>query len=341
MTQSIDATRTTIIALTTSLGLAPAERQLVAPLTPSEWKRLVATLERESLPLAELPLLSPSERLTLAMGNAALAHRLGMLLDRLDSVRVAARDLDDRRIWVLTTADTGYPERWRAKLGAGAPPVLFGVGSPANLGKGSIGIVGSRDISPALARIADDLGAAAVHEPYVVISGGARGTDRHGMVGALEVGGSAVAIVPDHLQRDRLRRQNHDDIEDERLTMVSVVDPDAPFAVGNAMSRNRLIYALSELTIVLSTSGDGGGTWAGATANLKQRWAPLAVWVGPHGPVANRSLAEKGAHPFDEVPHSRSELSVLVTASSEHFIASAPPLAPDGPAQMGMPGFTG
>ncbi|MEZ4504389.1 MAG: DNA-processing protein DprA [Thermomicrobiales bacterium] len=143
-----------------------------------------------------------------------------------------------------TEVDATYPQRWIQRLGRSAPPVIFGVGEAAHLSIPAIGIVGSRDISRSLMHVADDLGAAFVLGGYAVVSGGARGTDRMGMMGALEVGGVAIAIVPDHLQRDRLRRANLDDIGAQLLTMVTTVHPDAPFTVANAMSRNRLIYAL-------------------------------------------------------------------------------------------------
>jgi predicted Rossmann fold nucleotide-binding protein DprA/Smf involved in DNA uptake len=336
MTQTFDATRTVIIALTTSLGLAPAERQLVAPLTPSEWNRLSVQLGRQSLPIDTLLLTSPIELLTLTGGDEALASRIAMLLERIEAAKDAVRDLDNRRIWVLTNAEAGYPELWRTRLGASAPPVLFGVGNQELLEKRSIGIVGSRDISAELSEVANDLGATAAYEPFVVVSGGARGTDRIGLTGALEVDGSVVAVVPDHLQRDRLRRQNHDDIARGRLTMVSVVHPDSAFSVGNAMYRNRLIYALSTLTIVVATSGDGGGTWAGATANLKQRWVPLAVWTGQHAPSANQRLVELGGYGFDTIPKSRAEMGTLIQAATDRFVATAPLAVP---AQLGMPGF--
>ncbi len=101
--------------------------------------------------------------------------------------------------------------------------------------------------------------------------------------------------------------------------MISVVHPHTTFDVGNAMYRNRLIYALSELTIVVSTSEGRGGTWAGAVANLKHRWAPLAVWTGSFAPEANYRLVEQGAVALTLVPISSSEVHTLVRDASAAF----------------------
>ena len=111
-------------------------------------------------------------------------------------------------------------------------------------------------------------------------------------------------------------------IANEYLCFVSQVNPAAGFSVGNAMGRNRLIYALSDLTIVIATAAGSGGTWAGATENLKRRWAPLAVWVGPGAPEGNGQLVQKGALPFDRAPEDRTDLAILIEQAAAHFAGS-------------------
>ena len=45
--------------------------------------------------------------------------------------------------------------------------------------------------------------------------------------------------------------------------------PDAPFSPGNAMGRNKLIYAQSLVTLVVASDRETGGTWSGAVEALK------------------------------------------------------------------------
>jgi hypothetical protein len=66
----------------------------------------------------------------------------------------------------------------------------------------------------------------------------------------------------------------------KNLVLVSPFNPEAGFDVGNAMARNKYIYCLSDAAIVVATSKGSGGTWSGATENLKRNWAPL--WVLNH-----------------------------------------------------------
>ena len=311
--------RIAIIALTSPLGLMHADSHFLAPLTFREWRQLVAGLERMGTDLASFR--EQSREICDDPGSIdhSLLVRARLLLDRCHRVERATRDLEARGIWIATSGEKGYPTQWIRRLGSTAPPLVYGVGYPGNTDQVAIGIVGSRNISEPLTEVANDLGAAAVLGNHSIVSGGARGADRIGMNGALEVGGTVVGILPDHLQRERLRRPNRDEIEAGRLTMISVVHPDTPFRVGNAMYRNRLIYAQSELTIVVSATEGTGGTWAGAIGSLKSRWAPVVVWTGKFAPQANHRLVERGAMPMIAVPESNAAICALVHAAAVAF----------------------
>jgi predicted Rossmann fold nucleotide-binding protein DprA/Smf involved in DNA uptake len=59
--------------------------------------------------------------------------------------------------------------------------------------------------------------------------------------------------------------------------LVSAVHPDAGFSVGNAMARNKLIYALSTVTYVAAVVEGQGGTWNGAVEALRHGYGRVAV----------------------------------------------------------------
>lgn len=61
------------------------------------------------------------------------------------------------------------------------------------------------------------------------------------------------------------------------LLLLSTVNPKSRFTVYSAMERNKYIYALSRYAIVISSDFNKGGTWTGATENLKNQWVPLFV----------------------------------------------------------------
>jgi predicted Rossmann fold nucleotide-binding protein DprA/Smf involved in DNA uptake len=82
------------------------------------------------------------------------------------------------------------------------------------------------------------------------------------------------------------------------LVLVSPYSPKAPFTVGNAMGRNKHIYTLSDWALVISSSVDKGGTWSGATENLKNSWVPLFVRSGANVPYGNSRLIQMGGNPL-------------------------------------------
>ena len=60
---------------------------------------------------------------------------------------------------------------------------------------------------------------------------------------------------------------------------------------------NQVIRSLPPSVPILATNK--GGTWSGATENLKNGWCPEFCWDQERYP-GNRALIQKGAHPIDE-----------------------------------------
>ena len=85
------------------------------------------------------------------------------------------------------------------------------------------------------------------------------------------------------------------------LCIASPYAPDAPFRAGNAMGRNKIIYALSQVTFVVSADAGSGGTWAGAKEALDRRYARVAVWTGDGAKDGNHALVARGATPVADV----------------------------------------
>ena len=116
-------------------------------------------------------------------------------------------------------------------------------------------------------------------EVQCIISGGARGIDHAAMSEPCQNG---VLLLVCSLGKSALDRGNRDALMDDRLVLVSPYDPKAGFNVGNAMQRNKLIYALADASLAVESDIRKGGTWAGAeqppncTANLHSFWVKSA-----------------------------------------------------------------
>jgi len=78
-------------------------------------------------------------------------------------------------------------------------------------------------------------------------------------------------------------------------------DPAAGFNVGNAMQRNKIIYALADAALVVNSDFNKGGTWTGAVEQLdKYHFCPIFVRTGDGTGKGNEALLRKGAQPWPE-----------------------------------------
>ena len=72
-----------------------------------------------------------------------------------------------------------------------------------------------------------------------------------------------------------------------------------PFSAVRALSRNRLIHAMGEKTLVAQTGFGSGGTWNGTLENLRHGWSP--VFVHADGSEGASALIARGAEPVREL----------------------------------------
>jgi predicted Rossmann fold nucleotide-binding protein DprA/Smf involved in DNA uptake len=203
---------------------------------------------------------------------------------------------------------------------------VHAVGPARLLGRGGVAIVGSRDVSPEAAEVAKAAAAAAAHGGRVVISGGARGTDRLAMNAATASDGEVAGILADALIRTANDAEVRRLIGNEQLCLATPYAPNAPFSAGNAMGRNKLIYATADVTLVVASDSGKGGTWAGATEALRHAYGTVAVWLGEGAGPGNAALAERGAIGL-------TDLSSLDDLASAGFVA---PTAMREPEQLGL-----
>jgi predicted Rossmann fold nucleotide-binding protein DprA/Smf involved in DNA uptake len=67
------------------------------------------------------------------------------------------------------------------------------------------------------------------------------------------------------------------------------------------MGRNKLVYALSRVTLVVASDREKGGTWEGANEALARGYGHVATWMGEGAGPGNEVLVRIGATPIDDV----------------------------------------
>jgi predicted Rossmann fold nucleotide-binding protein DprA/Smf involved in DNA uptake len=206
-----------------------------------------------------------------------------------------------RGISAVCETDDTYPVAWKKRLGWAAPPLVFLAGAAKVLNLRAVGVVGSRDTAAGSLALARRAGRVVAGMEYAVVSGSARGVDSAAMEAALAAGGCAIGIVDHSLSASAIEGQWAKALGDGRLALASPNRPDAGFTVGGAMGRNKLIYGLAEVTLVVECRAGRGGTWTGAAEALRRRWGGVLVWMGSGASSSNGALADLGATPLGDL----------------------------------------
>ncbi|HUL86522.1 MAG TPA: DNA-processing protein DprA [Actinomycetota bacterium] len=157
-------------------------------------------------------------------------------------------------------AAPGDPEYWPAFLRLADPPVgIFVRGQPLADGHDRVALVGSRRPTPTGREVATHLARGLAAAGVVVVSGGAVGIDAAAHRGALDAGGSTVAVLGSGIDVDyppsngRLLRA-----VEQGGTIVGEYAPGVPAEPFRFPARNRLIAALSRGIVVVQGASRSG-----------------------------------------------------------------------------------
>lgn len=307
-----------ILLLTAPLIVGRAKSGGVKIITLTEYNKLAARLRdlgREPVDL----LGNDREDLVHELADLVDSERLFQLLNRGLLMSQAIDQWESRGIWIVSRADAAYPRRLKAKLKQQAPPILFGCGDRELLEQGGLGIVGSRKVDEAITQFVEDAARLVSKSGHSVVSGGARGVDQIAMGAALDVEGTVVGALAENLYRAVVAPHYRNALRSHSLVLISGVDPSAGFNVGNAMARNKLIYALSDAGLVANADYEKGGTWAGAIEQINRlKCCPVYVRTTDRTPKGNQALIDRGAYPWPE-PKDRDSFRNLL---------ESPPTAP-------------
>ncbi len=298
------------------------------PLTLSEYNSLAEWLRENQMrpgDLLEPTAKSHLEKITI---NKLNPERLLALLERGGMLSLAVEKWTNLGLWVLRRSDIQYPKLLKQRLRHSAPAILYGVGNIELLSMGGLAIIGSRDVDEEILSYTQRVTENIATQGIQVISGGARGVDQAAMLGILDAGGTSVGVLADSLTKATVNSKYRSSIKEGRLTLVSSYDPDAGFNTGNAMGRNKYIYALADYALVVNSAFGKGGTWAGAVDALSRlQDVPVFVRIESTVSEGNRQLYNQGAKPFPPEPWNDSLKELLAASENEPEIL--PETTPD------------
>ena len=231
-----------------------------------------------------------TEQDLLSLGySRELAQRILVLLEDGELLRYYCQQGKQAGCFPLSRVTEGYPLRLRKALGNDSPGCLWYKGNLDILQMPAISLVGSRDLNPENQRFAEEVGRQAALQGYVLVSGNARGADKAAQFACLCHGGKVISVVADSLAQ-RTPREN--------VLYLSEDSFDAPFSAQRAISRNRCIHSLGQMTFVAQSGYETGGTWDGTVKNLRFGWSP--VYCFRDESTAQHVLEEMGAMTIEQ-----------------------------------------
>jgi DNA processing protein len=183
--------------------------------------------------------------------------------------------MDHDQILTIPLGDARYPSALAAIHDP--PPQLWTRGRPESLRGPMVAIVGSRAASPYALQVARKLGEDLARRRVTVVSGMARGVDSAAHEGALDGGGTTIAVFgcgvdviypPEHA---RLAARIQD-----RGALISEFPPETPPLPAYFPQRNRIISGLA-LAVVIVEAAEKSGSLITARFALEQGREVLAV----------------------------------------------------------------
>ncbi|HUS69913.1 MAG TPA: DNA-processing protein DprA [Anaerolineae bacterium] len=201
----------------------------------------------------------------LGRGRLASARHAAFSALEEDVVLREYRELQINGVHVVHPDCGCYAARLVAHFAHGAPVALLCRGNLRLLTQPSVAIIGSRGASHGGLEIAGGLASDAALLGYNVVSGYAKGVDTRAHLGALEAGGTTSIVLSFGILRFSKKRAFDPFPLESAAVVVSQFLPYANWSAGNAMTRNKLVCALSQAVVVVESRPrrDGRGRASG------------------------------------------------------------------------------
>ncbi len=213
---------------------------------------------------------------------------------KLDGVNIIG--LDDER----------YPKSVLQNMGDNAPPILYSKGYLPLLNQKGVSIVGARDVGDFEIAITKSIAQKLAENGINVTSGYAKGVDTSAHLGALEALGTTTMILSFGTNHITIKNELKDLNWKKNALFVTQFAPYEKFSGQNAMTRNKLICAMSKAIVVVKSGperdsfGKMSGTFDAGISALKSGIPVfvLSPQVLNYTPQGNIDLIKLGAIEF-------------------------------------------
>ncbi len=240
-----------------------------------------------------------------------------------DAIRTDLTWMDQPHRDILCYSDPRYPKQ--LKQISSPPLVLFVIGDPDVLQHPQLAIVGSRNPSVIGKDTARAFAKHLARVGITVTSGLAIGIDGASHAGALEAGGTTIAVMA--TGADRLYPRHHLELASRIMAsgaLVSEFPLGTPPRPGHFPRRNRIISGLSLGTLVVEAALKSGSLITARYA-VNQNREVFAIPGSIHNPLSKgcHALIRQGAKLVEDTQDIIDEISFLLPVDSLHAITGS------------------
>jgi len=271
--------------------------------------------------------------------------RLYKNFEKLKSDGVNIIGLDDER----------YPKSILQNMQDNAPPVLYCKGYLPLLNKKGVSIVGARDVGDFEITITKNIAQKLAEHGINVTSGYAKGVDTAAHLGALKTNGTTTMILSFGTNHISIKREMKDLNWERNSLFVTQFAPYEKFSGQNAMTRNKLVCAISKAIVVIKSGperdsdGKMSGTFDAGKSALKMDIPVfvLSPQVLKPSPQGNIDLINIGGIEFsngldivkylDEHPQEELEFNKVQENKNTKSMTSTKNNRPPKPYQTSLP----
>lgn len=249
---------------------------------PKRYEKIHTKMIAEKLSLADVYGMSASDLKTTFGIPINVARTIATTEKQSDmkqaSVKAVQKSEPKAKIVAFVTLELShpeYPEKLKRILGDKAPNPIYIWGNLDLLNRPAVGFCGSRNVTDKGLEVTADVAKQISELGWVTVSGHARGVDATAHRTSLENDSGTIIVLPQGINTFKLRKELKKIAKPENLLVISEFDPNAGWAVGRAMGRNKTIISLSDAMVLVESRSSGGTFNAGKTALKLQQ--PLFV----------------------------------------------------------------
>lgn len=211
-------------------------------------------------------------------------------------------------VTIIGLDDNRYPKSVLQNMQDNAPPILYCKGYLPLLNQKGVSIVGARNVGDFEITITKSIAQKLAKEGINVTSGYAKGVDTSAHLGALEAQGTTTMILSFGTNHISIKREMKDLNWEKNSLFVTQFEPYEKFSGQNAMSRNKLVCAMSKAIVVIKSGpekdsdGKMSGTFDAGKSAFKMNipvfvLSPRVLRTAPQG---NTDLIKLGGIEFSD-----------------------------------------